>query len=273
MSIESRPTMTPQLAVGICLIVFGALLTLDRLSIVAATESLRLWPTLLVILGGWMLVQRRDGGGRGWGYILVFLGCWLLLNTLGILRVGFWELFWPVVIIYVGASLVMRTMGRTSAPSVPTPGAAADGSAASPPQPNGPPSAPAESVNPWFTPFQHTSGTGTANLFAVLGGCTRVCVDNPFRGGEMTSIMGGCRLDLRQAVIPPGEEATINVFSMMGGHELWVPSNWAVVSKVMPLLGGVDDKRLSVGATASDRAQPRLVLQGVVVMGGLIIKS
>ena len=77
-------------------------------------------------------------------------------------------------------------------------------------------------------------------------------------------------------MIEPGEQAVINVFAMMGGHEVWVPSGWTVVSEVMPVLGSVEDKRLP-GArrdTASpNRRTPRLVLRGVVVMGGLTIKS
>ena len=88
--------------------------------------------------------------------------------------------------------------------------------------------------------------------------------------------MGGTQLDLRQATIEPGHEAVINVFTLMGGHELWVPSEWMVVSDVIPLLGGVDDKRLppiDPAARRPDDAHPRLVLRGMVVMGGLTIKS
>ena len=30
----------------------------------------------------------------------------------------------------------------------------------------------------------------------------------------------------------------------MAGHEIWVPTSWTVLSDVVPIIGGVDDKRL-----------------------------
>ena len=65
---------------------------------------------------------------------------------------------------------------------------------------------------------------------------------SPFRGGEMTAFMGGCELDLRQAEMAPGEDATIDVFAVMGGHEIRVPETWAVVTKAVPIMGGVEDR-------------------------------
>jgi Cell wall-active antibiotics response 4TMS YvqF len=113
-------------------------------------------------------------------------------------------------------------------------------------------------------------------MFSVLGSDRRTSRDKPFRGGDVTSFIGGTQLDLRQAIIEPGEQAEINIFVMMGGHELWVPSSWTVVVEVMPLLGGVEDKRLPPvldPARAPNEAAPRLVLRGIVVMGGLTIKN
>jgi hypothetical protein len=91
----------------------------------------------------------------------------------------------------------------------------------------------------------------------------------------MTSVMGGCVLDLRQAIVAPGAEAVVNVFAFMGGHEVVVPSGWTVIPDVVPILGAVEDKRLSaiVDPTLAGVAAPRLVLRGMVMLGGLTIKS
>ena len=56
--------------------------------------------------------------------------------------------------------------------------------------------------------------------------------------------MGGAQLDLRQATIPPGEEAVLDIFVVMGGCEIFVPSSWTVVTPLVPVMGGIDDKRL-----------------------------
>jgi hypothetical protein len=187
-----------------------------------------------------MWARRRDAHARFWGSVWIFLGSWLLLNTLGLVRIGLWELFWPLVLVLVGVKLVKH--------------AVRDGQK--------------------FSPAPANGGT---TLFAVLGESKRSSNDQPFLGGQMTAIMGGCQLDLRQAVMAPGEEASIDVFALMGGLEIRVPVRWAVAPDVVPILGGVEDKRLQMpaeppGADRYDMA-PRLLLRGHVVMGGLTIKN
>jgi hypothetical protein len=102
---------------------------------------------------------------------------------------------------------------------------------------------------------------------ALLGGVSRGNNSAAFRGGELTAMMGGCEIDLRHASIDG--EAVIDIFALWGGVELRVPPDWTVVSKVTPILGGVDDKtRPPQGAS-----RHRLVLRGFVVMAGVEIKS
>jgi hypothetical protein len=112
-------------------------------------------------------------------------------------------------------------------------------------------------------------------MFSLLGGSQRASNDNPFRGADMTSIIGSTQLDLRRAVIDPGQHAVIDVFTVLGGLEIWVPTGWTVVSEVVPVLGSVEDKRLPPvdGARPPNGTTPRLVLRGAVVLGGLILKS
>lgn len=116
--------------------------------------------------------------------------------------------------------------------------------------------------------------TGTVSLFSLMGGDHRVLPASPFHGGEMTSIMGGNELDLRRATIAPGEEAVIDVFTLMGGAVIRVPAGWTVDVRTTPLMGGVADQRVrDRTAPPSEGPAPRIVLRGMVLMGGLIIKS
>jgi hypothetical protein len=249
MPTDTRPNLTPQFLLGVGLVVFGGLLTLDRLQIIDAEVSFRFWPVVLIALGGWIVAERRETGRTLPGYAMIVGGGLLLLNNFGLVRVRVWELFWPIIIVLVGAHLIMRTRGSRWPLG---------------PSQNGIASAPA------------SGASGTISMFSVFGGTKRASNDRPFRGGEMTSIVGGTQLDLRQATIEPGQQAVIDVFAIMGGHEVWVPMGWTVISEVVPVLGNVEDKRLppvDAGARLPSEAAPRLVLKGVVVLGGLIIKS
>jgi hypothetical protein len=50
-----------------------------------------------------------------------------------------------------------------------------------------------------------------------------------------------------------------------------------VVTPLVPVMGGIDDKRVALlpgsAANVGDKPAPRLVLRGLVVMGGIEIKS
>jgi hypothetical protein len=140
-------------------------------------------------------------------------------------------------------------------------------------------------------PTRSASGD-SVSLVAVLGEDQRVSSATRFRGGEMTSVMGGCTLDLRPALLAAGEEATLEVFTLMGGLTIRVPEGWRVDVRAVPILGGVRDQRAGFGgrrelregqAEANDATAgqtrpaegdaPRLVLRGFIMMGGLVIRS
>jgi hypothetical protein len=61
-----------------------------------------------------------------------------------------------------------------------------------------------------------------------------------FRHADLTAVMGGIELDLRQAGTGGGE-AVIDVFVMWGGIEITVPPDWAVSNQVVPIMGGAED--------------------------------
>lgn len=242
-NIERRGgVLTPRLLVGLAIALFGVVLVMDRLNLVMADQVLRWWPAVIVAVGALLYTQSRHVGGGVNGIIVMIIGGWLLLNTLGILQVRFWELFWPMVLIGIGAALVAQSMRRRNRESA---GADVDDS---------------------------------ITAFAVLGGVKRSSLATRFRGGEVTAFMGGAHIDLRQATIPPGEEAVLDIFAVMGGCEIVVPSSWTVATPIVPVMGGIDDKRLAplpgtAEAPLGGRPAPKLVLRGLLLMGGIEIKS
>ncbi|HEU4485503.1 MAG TPA: DUF5668 domain-containing protein [Povalibacter sp.] len=104
--------------------------------------------------------------------------------------------------------------------------------------------------------------------FAVLSSSELRPVSRPFRGADLSAVMAGIKLDLTDARIE-GDVATIEVFAFWGGMEIYVPSDWTVTSKVATLMGGFVDKRRPTSAVPTKT----LVITGSIVMSGIEVKN
>ena len=107
---NSRFAVSPRLLLGAAIALLGVLLTLDRFNLAVAAELLRFWPAAIIAVGLAIFVQSRKVGGGINGVIVMGVGGWLLLNSLGIVQVRFWQLFWPMVLMAIGSILVVQTL-------------------------------------------------------------------------------------------------------------------------------------------------------------------
>lgn len=108
------------------------------------------------------------------------------------------------------------------------------------------------------------------DALTFMGGARRSLTTTDFQGGSLFAVMGGIELDLRGASIASGQ-ATIEAFAMWAGIEITVPRDWVVVNRGVPLLGAFEDSTPSPADGATD-ARPRLVVNGLALMGGVEIK-
>lgn len=238
---------TPTLVSGVALTLLGVLLLLDRLGTLDIRTVVQYWPVLLTLFGVSVVVQalrgapeegasRRHGRHEGAGGVLFFVVLWLAVS------------------------------GAFAARS--------------------------------------SSGDPEPTLVGIIGLDAHTSVARPFRSAQMTSVMGRTRLDLRQATIAEGGEAVVDVFGLMGGAEILVPETWTVDVQATAVMGAVRDRRgqradtrddgvrrngrsngrdqvsppatlapLQTGAVEPAAGAPRIVLRGVVVAGGLVIRS
>jgi predicted membrane protein len=166
------------------------------------------------------------------GGILLTAGSLMLLDRFDLIDFSIWDL-WPIFIIILGISLLRGARGRSS----------------------------------WRSREEPDSDSVVRGM-AVLGGFSRKNSSKEFLGGELTAIMGGCELDLRNAAMKE-TEATIEIFALWGGVVVRIPEDWTVVVKVSPIMGGVEDTSLP----PKDGPIKRLSITGFTIMGGAEIKN
>ncbi len=107
------------------------------------------------------------------------------------------------------------------------------------------------------------------DLMAILGEAQNTIKSSSFKGGDLTAVLGGVELDLRDSQTGP-EPAIINVTVLLGGAEIRVPDDWDLKINVVPVLGGVDDNRTRM-SNSSPKEKPDLIINGMVALGGLDI--
>jgi predicted membrane protein len=144
-----------------------------------------------------------------------------------------WRIIWPLIIILIGISIIMGH-------------------------------------------FKHAGKPGISNdridLSMVMGGGEFRFDSHEFRGGRISAIMGGGTADLRNADMAT-DEIVIDVFAVMGGIELWVPTSWQVIMHGMPILGGMENKSVYRPTDTQSSKPKRLIVTGTVILGGIEIKN
>jgi predicted membrane protein len=226
-----RPRVTVQALFGLMVIVIGVLFTLDNLEIIDARDYLQYWPAGLVAVGV-LKLYHAVRGGRGWlgGLFFVSIGAWMLIEQIVYFRIDARDVM-PLFLVFLGGYMVWRGFGGRGRGRV-------------------------------------VDGQADFSALAIMGGVVRKSNAPAFRGADLTAVMGGCEIDLRQASIAPGTEAVIDVFAFWGGIDIKVPEDWTVVSRVVPIMGGIEDK-----THAPQTPDKRLVIRGMLVMGGCSVKN
>ena len=228
---------------GLILLGLGAAFALDNLGLFDAGRIWDWWPLILIGMGlshlltgdafGIATGRRVVVPRRTWGLVFLTAGIFFLLRNFHIVHWR-WREVWPYLLVFVGLVVVWRSLRRSE-------------------------------VGPAIA-----QGPGSLNEFAIFGGGGRTVRSREFRGGEVTAIMGGFEIDLREAELVP-EGGHIEILLLMGGIELKVPEHWNVMVRTTPIFGGVEQK---ASATPSEGKSVRnLLIEGTILMGGLVVKN
>jgi predicted membrane protein len=226
-----------QMIVGLFVIGLGMLFLLDNLGWLDLDLRIHVVPTVLIAVGILKVMQTRSQSGVVVGGALIVVGALFMLKSLGFLSID-WRTLWPLLIIGAGVAVVAKS--ATSRKQIE----------------HGEPS------------LDKAGNESQVNITAVMSGYKNRNTSQDFRGGEITAIMGGSDLDLRQASI--NGDAVLNVFAFCGGITIKVPIDWTVIMEGTPIMGGFEEKTVPPAAGGTGK---RLILRGYVIMGGVEVRN
>jgi len=222
---------------GIVLVLIGIVMIARSLNIfsVEFADDLFSWPMILVVLGI-IFLSSKSNNTTGW--ILLVIGAIFLLPRITGLPYTFREVFWPVVFIGIGLLILFKSLG---------------------------------SFRRRGTPETSDSSMDFIDEVAILGGNERKINSKSFKGGQITSILGGSQIYLLDARLAPGENV-IELFTLFGGSTLIVPNHWHVKVEVTSIFGGFSDKR-SLVESREKEDEGLLIIKGIALFGGGELKN
>jgi predicted membrane protein len=228
-----RPRGQGHAAGGIILIIVGVILLLANFDIITGNVSHYLFNWKTFLIILGIIFIGAKEKKTS-GYILLGLGViFWLPEMIGDYYITFKDVFWPSILILIGLALISRH--RTFA-------SGKDGE----------------------------KPDGYLNDISVFSGGMKIIKSECFRGGNLTAIFGGSEFDLRQVKLDE-DGAVIDVVTIFGGTKFIVPEDWNVYTDTIAILGGVSDKRpVKVNNNTADKT---LIIKGVVIFGGVEIKS
>ena len=193
------------------------------------------WHTLLIILGIYTMTHRHYISGL----ILTLVGAYFLIGGLSWLPENSQAFVWPVALIVAGILFFVKARHRER----------------------------------WMgmnnQEQQCESDDGYLRSDNSFGGVRHVVLDELFKGASIRTSCGGTTIDLRHTHIAPGE-TYIDIECNLGGIELYIPSDWKVITKCNAFFGGCEDKRWQ---SANINQECILVIRGKISFGGLEIKD
>jgi predicted membrane protein len=227
-----------QMLIGLFVIGLGMLFLLDNLGWLDLDLRVHILPTVLIGAGILKVLQTRTQSGTVIGGVMIAAGSLILLKEMGLIDIG-WRTLWPLLLIVAGVAVVVKsTVNRNSL------------------------------GQPSLGPLDKSEADALINYTAIMGGFKHRITTQDFRGGEITAIMGGCDLDLRQSSI--NGDAVLNVFVLCGGITIKVPIDWTVVYEGTPIMGGFEEKTVPPTGPGSGK---RLFVRGYVIMGGMEVRN
>ncbi len=221
------------------------------------------WPVLLMAVG--LLVAIKSGFRNPGGFIMILIGAVFFADR-SIPGIDIHNYILPLILIIIGISFILRPhgCGTNRRQFVRWQRGRLGRRGFYGPIPDGG----QENIT-----SQNTSSEGDnaeyISVNAVFGGVKKNIQSKNFKGGDITSFMGGAEINFMQADIQHPIELEVN--NVFGGTKLIIPSNWDVRNEISAVFGGVEDKRNFNNSTSG--TDKRILLKGACVFGGVEVTN
>jgi predicted membrane protein len=242
---------------GLFVVAIGAVLLLDQMGF-PLPDWLFTWPVLLIVIGLFAGLRRCFRGGGGW-MILILIGAFFLMQE-NFPSLPIHRFLWPGILIFIGLVIIISPRRRWRMRG--------------------------EWGHDWerhrwdrhrwnkgsYSGFSSTKEGYSSEDFidstAIFGGVHKKVVSKNFKGGDITSLMGGTEIDLTQADFTG--TVRLDVTQIMGGTKIIVPPHWEVRSEVSAVFAGFEDKRQQPAVTNPNKV---LILDGTSIFGGIELRN
>jgi predicted membrane protein len=244
---------------GVILAGIGVVLLLQNLGISFFDDLEKYWPVILIVVGFAQGFRSIGMGGKIWGVAVFLAGGILLANNFGVIHGDVWRFLWPGILIMIGLGMLARGIDRHSHGGYDAAQAQKFGE---------------DLKDRILSDIHRKIPSGSVNYlseWAVFGGTRRRVDSQDFQGGEAFAMFGGVEIDLRKAGTTR-EEILVEANALFGGIEVRVPENWSVTVRGSGIFGGYEDETLD-SRVAPDAKQPRLIVNGFAIFGGVNVKN
>lgn len=211
---------------GLALVILGIIWGGNELNLFDVNLFFDGWWTLFIIVPS--IIGLFSDSDKNSNIITLVIGILLLLACQDVIEFDvFWKLLVPIIIIWIGLSLIIKgTKGNV---------------------------------------FKNAPKSLGERVNAIFAG-HEIKVLDEFKGTELTAIFGGIDLDLRKAQI--NSDVTINICTVFGGIDIYVPENINVKVQTTSVFGGVDKSKLE----DSVDAKYTIYINATCIFGGVDIK-
>ncbi|MEQ9287871.1 MAG: DUF5668 domain-containing protein [Cyclobacteriaceae bacterium] len=189
------------------------------------------WEMIFILIGGAMLAT-----GRRAGVVFLAIGAISLLPQVFLWPHIYIRDWWPLILIAIGVSILMKRRHEG-----------------------------------YQSQRAGTTDDEYIDEVSILGGSEKTITSRNFKGGKITSLFGGSKINFLNAELSP-DENILDVFCMFGGSTLIVPSDWTIIMDSFIIFGGYSDKR-PFTSNVSPNPDKVLRIKGFVMFGGGEIKS